>query len=445
MQCVCFMIRTMALAHEATELLQRLIRFNTVNPPGNERPAQEMLRSLLEAAGFECELLGATEERPNLIARLPGRAEGKRLCYLSHVDTVLADASEWSVDPWSGEIKDGFVWGRGALDMKGQVACEVAAASSLGRSGWRPERGELLVVVTCDEEAGATYGAQWLCDNVPDKVRCDMVVNEGAGEVLDFEGRRMYTLCIGEKGVFRFRLSTEGRAGHASMPGIGDNALLRMVEVLSRLDGRQPPFDPYPAGVASLQVLTGGQVEDVASALARVRAVEPRLGDQFESMMRVTLAPTMIRASEKENVIPSRCTVRVDCRVPPGIGESHVRHRVEELLGSEAEGGYTLEFSEEVIGNSSPAESSLAGFFQDFIAKTDAGAQLLPLVLTGFTDSHWFRKAFPECVAYGFFPQRAMSRWDTMPLIHAPDERIAIDDIEFASRFFSELAPAVLH
>jgi acetylornithine deacetylase/succinyl-diaminopimelate desuccinylase-like protein len=445
MQCVCFMIRTMALAHEATELLQRLIRFNTVNPPGNERPAQEMLRSLLEAAGFECELLGATEERPNLIARLPGRAEGKRLCYLSHVDTVLADASEWSVDPWSGEIKDGFVWGRGALDMKGQVACEVAAASSLGRSGWRPERGELLVVVTCDEEAGATYGAQWLCDNVPDKVRCDMVVNEGAGEVLDFEGRRMYTLCIGEKGVFRFRLSTEGRAGHASMPGIGDNALLRMVEVLSRLDGRQPPFDPYPAGVASLQALTGGQVEDVASALARVRAVEPRLGDQFESMMRVTLAPTMIRASEKENVIPSRCTVRVDCRVPPGIGESHVRHRVEELLGSEAEAGYTLEFSEEVIGNSSPAESSLAGFFQDFIAKTDAGAQLLPLVLTGFTDSHWFRKAFPECVAYGFFPQRAMSRWDTMPLIHAPDERIAIDDIEFASRFFSELAPAVLH
>jgi acetylornithine deacetylase/succinyl-diaminopimelate desuccinylase-like protein len=445
MQCACFMITTMALAHEATELLQRLIRFNTVNPPGNERPAQEMLRSLLEAAGFECELLGATQERPNLIARLPGRAEGKRLCYLSHVDTVLADASEWSVDPWSGEIKDGFVWGRGALDMKGQVACEVAAASSLGRSGWRPERGELLVVVTCDEEAGATYGAQWLCDNVPDKVRCDMVVNEGAGEVLDFEGRRMYTLCIGEKGVFRFRLSTEGRAGHASMPGIGDNALLRMVEVLSRLDGRQPPFDPYPAGVASLQALTGGQVEDVASALARVRAVEPRLGDQFESMMRVTLAPTMIRASEKENVIPSRCTVRVDCRVPPGIGESHVRHRVEELLGSEAEGGYTLEFSEEVIGNSSPAESSLAGFFQDFIAKTDAGAQLLPLVLTGFTDSHWFRKAFPECVAYGFFPQRAMSRWDTMPLIHAPDERIAIDDIEFASRFFSELAPAVLH
>ena len=438
------MITPMALAEEATGLLQRLIRFNTVNPPGNERPAQEMLRGELEAAGFECELVGATDERPNLIARLRGKAEGKRLCYLSHVDTVLADASEWTVDPWSGEIKDGHVWGRGALDMKGQVACEVAAACNLGRSGWRPEHGELLVIVTCDEEAGATYGAQWLCDNVPEKVRCDMVVNEGAGEVIDFAGRRMYSLCIGEKGVFRFRLTTHGRAGHASMPGIGDNALLRMVEVLGRLDGRQPPFDPYPAGVACLEALTGAGVEDVSTALAQVRAGEPRLADQFDSMMRVTLAPTMIRASEKENVIPSRCTVRVDCRVPPGMGEEHVRRRVTELLGPEAEGGYTLEFSEEVVGNSSPAESELTGFLRAYIRRADAEAELLPLVLTGFTDSHWFRKAFPECVAYGFFPQRAMSRWETTPLIHAPDERIAVHDIAFASQFFSELAPAVL-
>ena len=434
----------MALAREATNLLQRLIRFNTVNPPGNERAAQEMLRFELEAAGFECELVGATEDRPNLIARLRGGADGPRLCYLSHVDTVLADPAEWSVDPWSGELKDGYVWGRGALDMKGQVACEVAAACSLGRSGWRPARGELLVIVTCDEEAGATFGAQWLCDNVPEKVRCDMVVNEGAGEVLDFEGRRMYTLCIGEKGVFRFKLTTHGRAGHASMPGIGDNALLRMVDLLHRLDGRQPPFDAYPAGVACLEALTDAPVEDVSAALARVREAEPRLADQFESMMRVTIAPTMIRASEKENVIPSRCTVRVDCRVPPGIGEEHVRRRVEDLLGPEGEGAYALEFSEDVVGNSSSQESELVGFLREFVNRSDPGAQLLPLVLTGFTDSHWFRKAFPECVAYGFFPQRAMSRWDTTPLIHAPDERIAVDDIDFASRFFSELAPAVL-
>jgi len=300
------------------------------------------------------------------------------------------------------------------------------------------------VIATCDEEAGATIGAQWLCDQVPWKVHCDMVVNEGAGEVVEYEGRRLYTLCVGEKGVFRFRLITEGRAGHASMPAMGDNALLRMIEVLGRLDGRQPGPDRYAAGIASLETLLGAPPDDVSAAVARVREAEPRLADLIDPMMAVTLAPTMIRASQKENVIPSRCTVHVDCRVPPGMGEDHVRRRVTELLGDEQTGGYRIEFSEDVIGNSSPPDSPLAGFIRDFVERTEPGAGMLPIVLPGFTDSHWFRKAFPECVAYGFFPQRAMTRFDTMPLIHAPDERIRVEDIELASRFFSELAPAVL-
>jgi acetylornithine deacetylase/succinyl-diaminopimelate desuccinylase-like protein len=434
----------MTLAHDATSLLQRLIRLDTVNPPGNERPAQELLRGGLEAAGFECELLGVSDDRPNLVARLRGMSDGPRLCYLGHVDTVLADPAEWSVDPWSGELRDGHVWGRGALDMKGQVACEVAAACALGRSGWRPAAGELMVVATCDEEAGATIGAQWLCEEVPEKVRCDMVVNEGAGEVIEYEGRRLYTLCVGEKGVFRFRLMTEGRAGHASMPAMGDNALLRMIEVLGRLDGRQPGPDRYAAGVGSLEALLGASTDDVSAAIRRVRAVEPRLAELLDPMMGVTIAPTMIRASEKENVIPSRCTVRVDCRVPPGMGEAHVRRRVTELFGEEEVGGYRIEFSEQVVGNSSPPESPLAKLIRDFVERIEPGAGMLPIVLPGFTDSHWFRKAFPECVAYGFFPQRAMTRFDTMPLIHAPDERIRVEDIELASRFFSELAPAAL-
>jgi acetylornithine deacetylase/succinyl-diaminopimelate desuccinylase-like protein len=434
----------MSLAHDATSLLQRLIRLDTVNPPGNERPAQELLRGELEAAGFQCELLGVSEERPNLVARLPGASDGPTLCYLGHVDTVLADPAEWTVDPWSGDLRDGHVWGRGALDMKGQVACEVAAACSLARSGWRPASGDLLVIATCDEEAGATIGAQWLCENVPEKVWCDMVVNEGAGEVVEYDGRRLYTLCVGEKGVFRFKLETEGRAGHASMPAMGDNALLRMVEVLGRLDGRQPPPDRYEAGLISLETLLQSAPGDVAEALAQVRAAEPRLAALLEPMMGVTLVPTMVRASQKENVIPSRCTVRVDCRVPPGMGEDHVRRRIAELLGDQGADGYTIEFSEQVVGNSSPPDSQLATLLRDFVERTEPGAEMLPIVLPGFTDSHWFRQAFPECVAYGFFPQRAMTRFDTMPLIHAPDERIRVEDIDLASRFFSELAPAVL-
>jgi acetylornithine deacetylase/succinyl-diaminopimelate desuccinylase-like protein len=429
----------LGLAQEATSLLQRLIRHDTVNPPGNERAAQEMLRDELEGAGFECELLGVEAERPNLIARLRGNSDGPRLCLAGHVDTVLADATEWQVDPWSADLRDGFLWGRGALDMKGQVACEVAAACELGRSGWRPDGGELMVIVTCDEEAGATLGAKWLCEEVPEKVRCDMLVNEGAGEALDFGGRRFYTVVVGEKGVFRFKLTTNGRAGHASMPDIGDNALLRMVSVLARLDGRQPPFDDYPAGRAPLEALVGDVDGDLEGALERVRAIEPRLAAQLDPTLHVTITPTMIRASAKENVIPSRCTVRVDCRVPPGLGADHVRRRIEELIGTEQESGYELEFTDDIVGNGSQLGGPLADSLRDFAERTDAGATLLPLVLPGFTDSHWFRKAFPECVAYGFFPQRTMSFFETAPLIHAPDERIAIDDIALASRFYREL------
>src|SRR4051812_34673286 len=149
---------------DATALLQRLIRFDTVNPPGNERPAQEFLAGLLREAGFEVQLLGRTEARPNLVARLRGTGDGPTLCLLSHVDTVLATPPEWAHDPWSGDLADGCVWGRGALDMKSQTAAEVAAAIGLARDGWRPAGGDLLVVAVADEETGGEEGAVWLCE-----------------------------------------------------------------------------------------------------------------------------------------------------------------------------------------------------------------------------------------------------------------------------------------
>ena len=234
------------LESRTTDLLQRLIRFDTVNPPGREQEAQEYLKALLEPAGFECELLSAVPGRPNLVARLRAPADGPRLCLLGHVDTVLADPSEWSVDPWSGELKDGCVWGRGALDMKSQVAAEAAAALSLAEEGWRPEAGELMLVFTCDEETGAEHGARWLCEQKPNHVACDLVVNEGAGERLDFEGRRLYGVCMGEKGVFRFTLTASGRAGHASLPRIGDNALVKLAPVLAALADGRPAYRLSP-------------------------------------------------------------------------------------------------------------------------------------------------------------------------------------------------------
>ena len=176
------------LSHaEAVEVLQQLVRINTVNPPGNERPAQEYLAGLLDAAGFETTIVGPDPERPNLVARLRGRADGPVLGLLSHVDTVGADPAGWRHDPWSGALDDGYVWGRGALDMKSQTAAEVVAACSLAREGWRPARGDLLVISVSDEEVDGT-GAEWLTAEHPDLVRCDYLLNEGGGE--SFSGRR---------------------------------------------------------------------------------------------------------------------------------------------------------------------------------------------------------------------------------------------------------------
>jgi len=429
------------LERRTTELLQRLIRFNTVNPPGHEQEAQEHLKGLLERAGFECELLSSVEGRPNLVARLSAAADGPRLCLLSHVDTVLADPSAWSVDPWSGDLRDGCVWGRGALDMKSQVAAEVAAACALAEEGFRPASGELLVVVTADEEAGATHGAKWLCEQHPDKVRCDFVVNEGAGEVFDYDGRRLYGVCVAEKGVFRFTLTTEGRAGHASIPRIGDNALTKMAPLLDALAARHPTWEGIPEADALLGAL-GVQVDgDLEAAMAQVERDDPRIAVLLEPMLGVTLSPTMISASQKVNVIPSRAELRVDCRVPPERDEHHARARIEEVLG---EDGYSLRFDERVIGNRSPADTPLMAEIRDWVERNDPGAVVTPVLLPGFTDSRWFRDAFPDCVAYGFFPQRAMDMFEASPLVHGADERVPIEDLGLAASFYAELAPRLL-
>jgi acetylornithine deacetylase/succinyl-diaminopimelate desuccinylase-like protein len=428
------------LERRTTELLQRLIRFNTVNPPGNEQAAQEFLRELLEGAGFECELLSAIEGRPNQVARLKGKSDGPTLCLLGHVDTVLADPEDWSVDPWSGELRDDCVWGRGALDMKSQVAAEVAAAVALAEEGWRPEAGELKLVLTADEEAGAEYGAKWLCEQQPDKVRCDLVVNEGAGELLEYDGRRIYPVCVAEKGVFRFTLSTHGRAGHASIPRIGDNALTKMAGVLDALREPVPAYELSPEPEALMRAM-GVDTGDLEAALKQVAEEDERVAVILEPMLGVTLAPTMIRASEKINVIPARAELGVDCRVPPELGEEHALKRIHQVLG---EDGYDVEFRDTVVGNRSPIDTPLMDRIRSFVEREDPGAEVAAMVLPGFSDSRWFRDAFPDCTAYGFFPQNTMDLFEATPLIHGADERIPVADLGLAAAFYADLAVEVL-
>jgi acetylornithine deacetylase/succinyl-diaminopimelate desuccinylase-like protein len=445
------------LEGRATQLLQRLIQFDTVNPPGNEEECQQCLRGLLEGAGFEVELLAAVAGRPNLVARLPAPsgADGPTLALLGHVDTVLAKPAEWEVSPWSGELRDdGCIWGRGALDMKSQVAAEVAAACSLAEAGWRPQAGELKLVITADEETGAHHGAQWLCSQHADKVRADLVVNEGAGISFEHEGRRIYPVCVAEKGVFRFSLTTHGRAGHASLPRIGDNALTKLGPILAALaeagvaPERSPESDAFltalslaPDDVAAELGLAPDDPAALTAALQRVEATDPRIAVLLEPLLGVTFAPTMAAASEKINVIPSEATIHVDCRVPPGLGEDHVRARLADALPP---GDHDIRFAETVTGNRSPIDTPLMEAIRSFVSEEDPGATITATALAGFSDSHWFRAAFPDCVAYGFFPQREMGLFEAMPLVHGANERIPVDDLALAARFYSQLVETTL-
>jgi acetylornithine deacetylase/succinyl-diaminopimelate desuccinylase-like protein len=427
------------LQADATALLQRLIRHNTVNPPGNERSAQEELAADLQAAGFEVTLAGSTPERPNLVARLRGKADGPTLCLLSHVDTVLAHPHEWQHDPWSGDLVDGVVWGRGALDMKSQTAAEVAAGIALARSGWRPARGDLLIVAVVDEEVGGAEGAMWLTETHPELVRCDYLLNEGGGAMIPFDGGRVYGVCVAEKGVFRFTLSTSGTAGHASNPRIGDNALLKLAPLLQAMADGQPGLDPTEAPLRLLAEL--GLDADPVRALADLRERDPFLALFVDPMLGVTLAPTMVTASDKINVIPSRAALQVDCRTPPGLGEDVVRRRIAEVLGDD---GYEVEFTERVIGNGSPVDTPLMTSIRDWVAREDPDGRVVPSMLPAFTDSRTWRDAFPECVAYGFFPMRHTSLYESWPLVHAPDERIDVRDLGFAAAFFRDVAVDLL-
>jgi acetylornithine deacetylase/succinyl-diaminopimelate desuccinylase-like protein len=432
----------MELERETTEVLQRLVRFNTVNPPGNERPAIEYLEQYAKRAGFETRLLAADEARPNLVADLRGEQDGPALCFLGHVDTVLADPAEWQHDPWSGDLADGYLWGRGALDMKSQVAAEAVAAVALAREGWRPARGSLKLVFVADEETGGDVGARWLAENHPDEVRCDMLLNEGGGEVFEWGGRRHYGVCCAEKGIFRFRLTARGAAGHASLPRTGDNALLKLGPVLQRLADAPPSFLLTEAPEALLRTL-GEDPGDPRAALERIEQADPALTVLFEPMLGVTLTPTMAHASDKINVIPSRASLKIDCRVPPGHGEDAARHRIAEVLGEDAD-GYEIEFTEQVTGNASGIKTELMDAIDRWIKHQDDGAHTVPVILPGFSDSRWFREAFPDCVAYGFFPQRHMNLLETGPLVHNADERIDVRDLGFAARFYADIAREML-
>src|SRR5438874_4423936 len=430
---------TVSTRDEVTELLQELIRVDTTNPPGNETAAAELLRSHLEASGAQVELYARIPERANLVARIPGRGDGPTLLFLSHTDVVLADASEWSADPFGGELRDGEVWGRGALDMKGQVAAEAVAIASLAREGFEPA-GDLIFCATADEEVGAGFGASWLCEHHGDAVRCDYLINEGSGDRVELGGNAYYLCSVSEKMSAPFRLRVHGRSGHASMPGIADNALVKAAPLIEALGAYEPEQQLIPELEALLETVTGVRPTSPDGVLERARAVAPLLAEMVEPLLSLTLSPTMATASQKRNVVPAVCDITVDSRLLPGTTPEEQQTVVRELLGA---GDYELEVLESHGGPRSAMDTPLWQAVESWVESVDPGARPAPICVAGFTDSHWFREAFGT-VAYGFFPSRVMGIETAARLIHSADERVPVEDLELGVSFLRHAAQAVL-
>jgi len=431
----------MTFRDEVTGLLQSLLRLNTVNPPGNETLAAELLRDYLAKNGVEAELYARVPERANLVARIKG-GDGPSLAFLCHTDTVLADPAEWDRDPWSGDVVDGEVWGRGALDMKDQVAANAVAFASLAREGFEPA-GDLIFIATADEEVGGVdgvggFGLVWLCEEHPDAVRCDYAINEGGGDRLLVGETPVYLCATAEKMSAPFTVRVYGRSGHASMPGIADNALVKSARYLEALGAYEPPRELIPEAKGLLEALLG-ESPPLGEALERTAALHPMLPALVEPLLAFTLSPTMIDASHQRNVVPAQCEITVDCRLLPETTPAEVEPLIRAALG---DGTYDLEFSEAVGGTRSPIDTPLWAALDRFTAQIEPGARLAPMACPGFTDSHYLRQAFGT-VAYGFFPIRHMDPEEATKLVHSANERIPVDDLELGVQFLRHVAQSV--
>jgi acetylornithine deacetylase/succinyl-diaminopimelate desuccinylase-like protein len=422
------------LREEVTELLRDLLRVDTVNPPGNETRAAELLERYLAANGVSSERVARTPDRANLVARLPG-GDGPSFLLMAHTDTVLADPGEWTRDPWSGDLFDDEVWGRGALDMKGHVAAAAVAFASLAREQ-ASLPGDVLLALTADEEVGVDFGMSWLATTHPETVRADLALNEGGGERCVLGDDVFYLCSVAEKATAPFRLRLRGRSGHASDPHTADNALLKAAPVLEALERLEPPRSLIPEVAAFLRAVVG-DVPPLDVALDRARALSPLAAELIAPLLSATLSPTMIEASRKRNVIPGACVIEVDCRLLPGQAPAEI----EALLRAGVPGDWELEWivAEHVGGTRSPLDTPLWRALEAWVEKVEPRARLAPIALAGFTDSHYVRSAFGTA-AYGFFPLRAMDPQDAARLVHSADERIAVDDLVAGVDLFRHVA-----
>jgi acetylornithine deacetylase/succinyl-diaminopimelate desuccinylase-like protein len=403
---------------EVVQLCSELIRFESVNTGDpdtigdGEAQAARYIQDKLEEVGYETIYVESVPGRGNVVCRLEGadRVRGALLIH-GHVDVVPADPAEWTVDPFSGAVQDGYVWGRGAVDMKDMVAMTLAVAREFKSTGVVPPR-DIIFAFVSDEEAGGTWGAQWLVDFYPELFAdaTEAISEVGGFSVTLDDHRRAYLVAAAEKGVAWAHLKATGRAGHGSMIN-DDNAVTRIANAVARLGNYDFPITMTATVrnfLTRMTELTGLEFpdDDLAGSIAKIGPVARILN----ATLRNTATPTMLKAGYKANVIPSTAEATVDCRVLPG-SEEHFREQIADIVGDGIDITWTwqppLEF---------PFEGALVEAMKQALIAEDAGAEPVPYMLSGGTDNKAFARL--GISGYGFSPLRLPPELDFSSLFH---------------------------
>ncbi|HVO36633.1 MAG TPA: M20/M25/M40 family metallo-hydrolase [Candidatus Acidoferrum sp.] len=429
---------------EVTNLLSELIQINTTNPPGNEIKAAKFLAKDLEKDGFKCELFESDPGRGSVVTRLKGTGEKPSLLLLSHLDVVAANPKEWSVDPFGGVVKDGFVWGRGALDMKSMTALEALVIKLLKRNSVKL-KGDVILAATADEEKGGEAGAGWLVSNHKEKVQAKYVLNEGGGMAIPLEGKNLYTVQIAEKGIHWFKVKAKGRPGHGSVPGAADNAILRMNKVVEKLGNHRSKIILVPSVRENLIEIAKGskfaekavslllQNPESADQILDMLAQEDMvMAEEIRARLRMTVTPTIIQGGVKENIIPSECEAVFDCRVLPGQTPSGAMEEIKGLLKDVDLEKLEFETIQANDPSESPSNTPLYKLIVDALKEFEPSCAVAPVMLTGGTDSRFFRHIGSVC--YGFQPvQPDIPYGEMLQTVHGIDERISTRNLVFGT------------
>ena len=416
------------------ELLQELIRFDTTNPPGNEAACVDHIGRLLQSEGIGYQTFGARPERPNLVARLQGSGRQKAIVLQGHVDVVTTVNQKWTHPPFEARIADGFIWGRGALDMKNGVAMMVSALIRAKRENVKLP-GDVVLVVLADEEAGGVEGAAWLVDNHPElfgDVR--YTIGEGGGYSFDVAGKRFYSIMVSEKRGCQMKVTLRGPGGHGSLPSRG-GAMAKLGRLLTRLDGARLPVHvtpPVRMGLEAMREALPGPVGERYGRLldpAQTDRVLDEMGADgrtFDAILHNTVNATMVGGGLKINVIPSEVSVSLDGRLLPGSGPDDMVAELRDLIGDEPE----IEIVKLSAAQPDP-DLSKVPVLAEILRELDPAANPIPWLVSGGTDGrHFARLGIPT---YGFTPVPIPPGLDAWATIHDADERIPVEALDFGT------------